>query len=97
MTDEDKFETIVFTDNAGFKIVSLYETLDKLRKGFVNKDGALGFMFTDTADRPYNGLERGLLYTLYTAAGIEEFCLTSSTVYDTVEEQAKDNQGTYFK
>jgi hypothetical protein len=84
-------ETVVFTTDAENKIVVLYKTLDTLREQFVLKDGRLAFMYTNTADRPYyNGLQRGLLGDLLTAAGIEEFPLYSSTVYDSAEKQEAD-------
>jgi hypothetical protein len=95
----EKLGTIVFTADDGDKIIKVYETLDKLRSRFVHKDNALAFMYSDTNDRPYNGLERGLLCALYKMAGIEpDYFFTAKVyVYDTVEEQEEDNQGPFFK
>jgi hypothetical protein len=87
-----KRNTITLTTDAGYKIIKLYEMMDKLRERFVFKDGALAFMYNKNQDADNEVLDK-----LSKMAEIEGFCIDRVLYYDTVEEQEKDNQGLFFR
>jgi hypothetical protein len=91
-----ELETVVYTTDASSKIIKAFEMLDKLRKRFVYKKDKLAFMYSHLANTSEDKQERDALYKLLLFAGIEDFCLDSSKVYETSEEQNNDHEGRFF-